>query len=65
MRLIVCQHIPVGVPADERSVVELGEPLDHLDRLRSEHHEITDTHHRSTPRRSPSPRTASSAPTMP
>ncbi len=42
MRLIVGQHVPVGVPGDERDIVEVGEHLQHLDRMRTEQHKITE-----------------------
>lgn len=42
MRLIVGEHISVGVPGDERDIVELGEHLQHLDRMRPEQHKITE-----------------------
>jgi hypothetical protein len=42
MRLIVGEHVSVGVPSDERDIVELGEHLQNLDRMRPEQHEITE-----------------------
>lgn len=42
VRLIVGEHVPVGVPRDERDILEIGEHLEHLNRMRAEHHEITE-----------------------